>query len=200
MQTANLRAGSSIPSMEGATRQISSRMFKKPEYSNLLNQSSSRQVIWNALLPPRIFWQSIITRAILSKPDRNHTEDPTSTEPVAAPGGEHTDIGWEVYPSGLFEILSRVYWTYKPAEIIISENGASYADGPDEDGHIHDQRRIDYLRAHIQQVGKAIQTGIPVNGYYLWSLMDNFEWSMGYSQRFGISACGLSNPKTDPQG
>jgi len=120
------------------------------------------------------------------KAGSKHAKDPTSTEHVATLAGEHTDIGWEVYPSGLFEILSRVYWTYKPAEIIISENGASYADGLDEDGHIHDQRRIDYLRAHIQQVGKAIQTGIPVNGYYLWSLMDNFEWSMGYSQRFGI--------------
>jgi beta-glucosidase len=120
------------------------------------------------------------------KANPNHSEDPSRFEFGSNPSVPRTDIGWEVYPPGLYEVIARVHNDYRPQEIIISENGASYADGPDSDGSVHDQRRIDYLDAHIRQVGKAIEAGIPVSGYYLWSLMDNFEWSMGYSQRFGI--------------
>jgi len=97
-----------------------------------------------------------------------------------------TDMGWELYPQGLFEILERVNRDYQPRQLMVTENGASYADGPDENGRVHDQRRIDYLQTHIYQIWLAIQAGIPVNGYLVWSLMDNFEWARGYSQRFGI--------------
>ena len=68
---------------------------------------------------------------------------------------------------------------------MVTENGASYSDGPDEVGRVRDQRRIDYLHTHIYEVWKAIQAGIPVTAYLQWSLMDNFEWARGYSQRFG---------------
>ena len=95
-------------------------------------------------------------------------------------------MGWEIFPFGLYELLSRVYWEYKPAELIISENGASYSDGPDAAGRICDVRRTAYLHSHIVAVGRAIQSGVPVTGYYQWSLMDNFEWAFGYTQRFGM--------------
>ena len=96
-----------------------------------------------------------------------------------------TDMGWELYPQGLFEILERINREYHPKQLMVTENGASYADGPDEHGKVHDQRRIDYLQSHLQVVWQAIQAGIPVTGYLQWSLMDNFEWARGYSQRFG---------------
>ena len=96
-----------------------------------------------------------------------------------------TEMGWELYPQGLFEILDRVNREYHPKQLMVTENGASYSDSPDETGRVRDQRRIDYLQTHIHQVWKAIQAGIPVTAYLQWSLMDNFEWARGYSQRFG---------------
>jgi beta-glucosidase len=120
------------------------------------------------------------------KANTTHPDNPESFEFGRDSKVERTDIGWEVYPQGLFEVLERVYRDYAPAEILITENGASYGDEPGKDGQVHDNKRIDYLRSHLEQVAKAIQAGIPVKGYYLWSLMDNFEWSLGYSQRFGI--------------
>lgn len=97
-----------------------------------------------------------------------------------------TDIGWEIYPQGLYETLCRMYFGYKPPEIIITENGAAYSDGPDETGAVRDRQRIEYLRSHITAAGRAIQAGVPLSGYYCWSLLDNFEWSFGYAQRFGL--------------
>ena len=97
-----------------------------------------------------------------------------------------TDMGWELYPQGLYEILVRTNRDYHPGQLMVTENGASYADEPDENGRIHDQRRIDYLDSHIRQIWQAIYAGVPVTGYLVWSLMDNFEWARGYSQRFGI--------------
>jgi beta-glucosidase len=96
-----------------------------------------------------------------------------------------TDMGWELYPQGLYDLLERINREYHPKQLMVTENGASYADGPDKNGKVHDQRRIDYLQNHIQMVWKAIQAGIPVTAYLQWSLMDNFEWARGYSQRFG---------------
>lgn len=97
-----------------------------------------------------------------------------------------TDMGWELYPQGLYELLERINREYHPKQILVTENGASYADGPDENGQVRDQRRIDYLQTHIHEVWKAIQAGITVRAYLLWSFMDNFEWSHGYAQRFGL--------------
>lgn len=112
--------------------------------------------------------------------------NPASVVRLSAPEDNQTEMGWEIFPFGLYETLSRIHWEYKPGEILVTENGASYSDGPDSNGNVHDDRRIGYLKDHIAAIGKAIQAGVPVTGYYLWSLMDNFEWSMGYSQRFGI--------------
>ncbi len=105
---------------------------------------------------------------------------------ISAEGNEHTEMGWEVYPPGFYNLLCRLHFDYRPASIIVTENGASYSDGPDERGRIADQRRLDYIRDHLAEVRRAMDAGVPMAGYFAWSLMDNFEWSFGYSQRFGM--------------
>lgn len=99
---------------------------------------------------------------------------------------EKTDIDWEVYPQGLYEFIERIDRDYHPKQIMVAENGASYGDGPDQTGRVRDQKRINYLQSHIQAVWQAIQDSMPVTAYLQWSLLDNFEWAKGYSQRFGI--------------
>ncbi|HEY5952186.1 MAG TPA: GH1 family beta-glucosidase [Kofleriaceae bacterium] len=104
-----------------------------------------------------------------------------------APKSEHTDIGWEVFPDGLAEILLRVHLEYRPRQLFVTENGASYATGPDDDGRIRDLARTRYLHEHLVAARRAILSGVPLAGYFAWSLMDNFEWAHGYRQRFGIT-------------
>jgi len=100
---------------------------------------------------------------------------------------EHwTEMGWEIYPQGLFEVLSWLYYEYKVNQIYVTENGCSFSDGPDENRRINDRRRINYLNDHLVAAKRAIDFGIPLAGYFIWSLMDNFEWDHGYSQRFGL--------------
>lgn len=99
---------------------------------------------------------------------------------------ERTDMGWEVYPKGLYDMLCRLHFEYQPAKIYVTENGASYADAPGVDGKVHDTRRIDYLRNHFIKAHEAMAAGAPLAGYFVWSLMDNFEWAKGYTERFGI--------------
>ena len=100
---------------------------------------------------------------------------------------EHwTEVDWEIYPDGLTNVLKRLYFNYQPRKIHVTENGASYSTPPDEKGNIHDEYRTNYLRTHFAAMYRAIQAGVPLAGYFVWSLMDNFEWSHGYSQRFGI--------------
>jgi beta-glucosidase len=98
----------------------------------------------------------------------------------------YTDVNWEIYPDGLFGLLSRVYFNYQPPKIYITENGASYAVGPDATGRVADLHRLNYLKRHFAAAQRAIQSGVPLAGYFVWSLMDNFEWAKGYEKRFGI--------------
>ena len=97
-----------------------------------------------------------------------------------------TEMDWEVYPDGLFATLCGWYFNYQMPKLYITENGASYSDGPGADGKVHDIHRVNYLKDHFAAAHRAIQAGVPLAGYFVWSLMDNFEWSHGYSQRFGI--------------
>ncbi len=100
-------------------------------------------------------------------------------------GNEYSGM-WEIYPEGMYETLKMV-WDYKPTcELMVTENGIPVPDGVDFDGRVRDERRVRYLRNHIAQVHRAVEDGIPVKGYFHWSLMDNFEWSLGYGQRFGL--------------
>jgi beta-glucosidase len=107
-------------------------------------------------------------------------------ENVANPDAQHTDMGWEVYPDGLHDVLVRVARDYEPAAIYITENGAAFPDVRVHDGAVHDIERTAYLESYIAAVGRAIAAGAPVKGYFVWSLLDNFEWGFGYSKRFGI--------------
>ncbi len=116
---------------------------------------------------------------------QDESED-TGVAPGPNPPPGFTEMGWEVTPAALTGYLERLHREYGPERIVVTENGASYSDAPDEDGRIRDERRIDYLRSHIGAVGDAVIAGAPVTGYFVWSLLDNFEWAHGYSQRFGL--------------
>jgi beta-glucosidase len=98
----------------------------------------------------------------------------------------YTDMDWEVYPDGLHQLLVRVNRDYAPQAIYITENGAAFGDVLGHDGRVHDPERTAYLQSHIAAVSQAIKEGAPVRGYFVWSLLDNFEWAFGYSKRFGI--------------
>lgn len=102
-----------------------------------------------------------------------------------APEGDYTEMGWEVYPQGIYEILERVDKDYGPLPLYITENGAAFPDKLEGD-RVHDSRRIDYLEKHIKMLHHALEKGIPLKGYYIWTLMDNFEWGYGFTKRFGI--------------
>lgn len=105
---------------------------------------------------------------------------------VRIEGSEYTEMGWEVYPDGLYELLTRLNRDYKVHEFYITENGAAFKDEITPDGKVHDERRLSYLREHFLRAHKAIQDGVPLKGYFVWSLMDNFEWAHGYTKRFGV--------------
>lgn len=102
------------------------------------------------------------------------------------PTGPLTAMGWNIDPAGLTEVLVRLGRRYPDVPLVITENGAAFDDRVDDDGSIHDRNRIDYLVDHLHATADAIDAGADVRGYFLWSLMDNFEWSWGCTRRFGI--------------
>jgi beta-glucosidase len=105
-----------------------------------------------------------------------------------APGiTEKTDIGWDIYPQGFYQILVRMARESGSLPIEITENGASYNTAPDAQEHIRDSARVAYLKSHLVALAQAIRAGVPVRAYHCWSLMDNFEWAEGFSQRFGVT-------------
>jgi beta-glucosidase len=122
--------------------------------------------------------------------------DAAATEPSPFPGSEDvefvhgdvplTQMGWAVDPAGLVEVLGRVHEQAGPLPLYITENGAAFPDEVSSDGAVHDVERTAYLRSHLQSCYRAIEAGVPLRGYFVWSLMDNFEWAHGYSKRFGI--------------
>ena len=105
---------------------------------------------------------------------------------VTWPDVERTQMGWEVYPQGLRDLLIDFNSRYKLPPIYITENGMSSADEV-VDGRVHDAQRIRFLESHLLAVNEAIEAGVKVDGYFIWSLMDNFEWAFGYERRFGIT-------------
>ncbi len=102
------------------------------------------------------------------------------------PEGEYTAMDWEVFPQGLTDLLVRVERDYHPGALYITENGCAYEDELTLEGRVHDPKRTAYLRSHFAAAHKAISQGVPLKGYFVWSLLDNFEWAYGYSRRFGI--------------
>jgi beta-glucosidase len=104
----------------------------------------------------------------------------------AAPAVPTTGMGWEVAPESLYELLLRIANEYGDIPILITENGSAYDDPPPTNGIVEDPERAAYLRDHIDAVGRAAASGVNVQGYFAWSLLDNFEWEHGYEKRFGI--------------
>ncbi|MDQ0483968.1 GH1 family beta-glucosidase [Guptibacillus hwajinpoensis] len=96
-----------------------------------------------------------------------------------------TDIGWPIYSDGFYNVLTDLHETYGDVPIYITENGACY-NHEVEDGRVHDKERTDYLKQHLTALHRAIKSGVPIKGYIVWSLLDNFEWAFGYEKRFGI--------------
>ncbi len=101
--------------------------------------------------------------------------------------GPKTDLGWEVWPKALYDMVMRITHDYNRPVIEITESGCSYNDGPDSSGVIRDARRISYHRDYLAALARSIADGADVRGYHAWSLMDNFEWAEGFSQRFGLA-------------
>lgn len=101
-------------------------------------------------------------------------------------GEDFTEMGWGINPSGIHDILVRLNLDYGNIPIYITENGAAFRDLVNRYGEVDDENRIDYLHKYLSAVSEAIEDGVPVNGYFLWSFMDNFEWAHGYTKRFGM--------------
>jgi beta-glucosidase len=100
-------------------------------------------------------------------------------------GLPRTEMGWEIDASGLRDVLVRLHREYPPVPLYVTENGAAF---PDErsNGRVHDPDRIAYLEAHFRAAEEAIAQGVDLRGYFVWTLMDNFEWAFGYTKRFGL--------------
>jgi beta-glucosidase len=109
-----------------------------------------------------------------------------------------TAMDWEIYPRGLTGLLTTLHHEYDLPPVYITENGAAFNDRMDH-GRVHDTDRIDYLRGHIGAVADAMDRGVPVAGYMVWSLMDNFEWSSGYAKRFGIVHVDYATQQRTPK-
>ena len=102
-------------------------------------------------------------------------------------------------PDGLRHTLLDLHQTYAPREIVISENGAAYPDTVEDGGEVRDQRRLEYLARHVAAAGDALRAGVPLTGYYVWSLLDNYEWSLGYSRRFGLVHVDFASQRRTPK-
>ena len=118
---------------------------------------------------------------------------------MTAPLWGYTEMGWGVYPAGLAAILLSFKENYGNPRMFICENGCATIDTPAEDGVIYDGQRIHYLRAHLLAVHDALQAGVNLQGYYVWSFMDNFEWAHGYNPRFGLVQVDYPTGKRQPK-
>ena len=115
-------------------------------------------------------------------------------EAVEGPG-KKTEMGWEIWPEALYELLKRIKKEYTDKPLYITENGAAFKDEVTEDEKIHDLNRIEYIKEHLKAALKFIEEGGNLKGYFAWSLLDNFEWAHGYSKRFGIVYVDFNNQK-----
>jgi beta-glucosidase len=178
------------------------RWFLDPLYGRGYPEDMIRTYVQEGVLPGRPEWllpgdlEAIATptdflgvnyyyRQVV-RSDRLSEDENAPRTVIEAPRAEWTEMDWEVYPQGMWELLVRLHLDYAPSRLYITENGASWSDGPDEDGRIADHRRTAYLRDHLAACHRAIADGVPLAGYFAWSLLDNFEWQHGYRQRFGL--------------
>ncbi|WP_298194685.1 GH1 family beta-glucosidase [Metallibacterium sp.] len=136
---------------------------------------------------------------------RSITRDAPEAWPVRAgrvpqPQGTYTETSWEVFPQGLTDTLQWIRERYDNPPVYITENGAAFYDPPvAENGRVVDSLRVDYLRKHIGAVHTAIAAGSDIRGYFAWSLMDNFEWSLGFAKRFGLVHVNYATQQRTPK-
>ena len=118
---------------------------------------------------------------------------------VTAPMWGHTEVGWGVNPSGLTDVLLKVKNEYGNPPVYITENGCAAQDHSDANGFVQDRERVAYLRRHLIAAHDALEAGANLKGYFVWSLMDNFEWTSGYRPRFGIIHVDYDTQKRTPK-
>jgi beta-glucosidase len=155
--------------------EIFSRRFKMPD-----QEDGDLQVISE---PMDFLGINNYTRVLV---ESTGVADDFMGNPINPPDQEYTEMGWEVYPEGLYELLARVHRDYGPLPLYVTENGSAFDDQLSKDGTVDDPRRINYLQGYLLACWRAIEEGVPLKGYYAWSLLDNFEWAFGYSKRFGL--------------
>lgn len=115
----------------------------------------------------------------------DHSKWPTNLSAVNV-GKDKTEMGWEINPTGLHDLLVYLHKEYNGVKIIITENGAAFNDMVNREGKVEDENRLDYLYNYLEQASLAIKEGVNLAGYYVWSFLDNYEWAYGYAKRFGI--------------
>ena len=130
---------------------------------------------------------------------RARSDRPFDWEIGALPGSDQTQMDWHIAPDGLRDTLIDLHRTYAPREIVVTENGAAYPDTVDPDGRIRDGARRDYLARHVAAAAEALVAGVPLTGYHVWSLLDNYEWSLGYSRRFGLVHVDFATGRRTPK-
>ncbi len=130
----------------------------------------------NIAVPIDFLGVNYYTRSVISA-DKSWT--------ASSSGLEITEMGWEIYPQGLTELLVRMHRDYAIPPLYVTENGGAFKDVL-EGGRVHDTGRTRYIQQHISAVAEAMRQGVRMQGYMVWSLMDNFEWASGYEKRFGI--------------
>ncbi|MEV4349227.1 GH1 family beta-glucosidase [Actinoplanes sp. NPDC049596] len=125
---------------------------------------------------------------VSAKPGTPAALDQPGSEGIAyrEPNGPVTDMNWLIEPASLTAHLKRIHEDYPGTPLMITENGAAYPEGPSADGEVHDTRRVEYLDGHLRACHDALAAGVDLRGYFVWSLMDNFEWAEGYRKRFGV--------------
>jgi beta-glucosidase len=116
---------------------------------------------------------------------RHCPEDWLGFAGVEEPAAPRTTMDWAIRPEGLYRVITQAHDRYKLPALYITENGAAFDDHV-QDKAVHDQSRKEYLKSHVAAVLQARDEGVPVQGYFVWSFLDNFEWALGYSKRFGI--------------
>ncbi|HEY7132345.1 MAG TPA: GH1 family beta-glucosidase [Candidatus Limnocylindrales bacterium] len=130
---------------------------------------------------------------------RARTDRPFDWEIGPASGSEQTQMDWHVAPDGLRDTLLELHRTYAPREIVVTENGAAYPDRVDEDGRVRDEARQAYLARHVAAAADALRAGVPLTGFHVWSVLDNYEWSLGYGRRFGLVHVDFGDLRRTPK-
>ena len=145
--------------------------------------------------PLDFFGMNYYQRTIIAAAEPSKNRPGVDLTDSGGTDGPKTDMGWEIWPDGFYELLMRISREYKSTPMEITENGASYLDGPDSHGKIPDTRRVEYLRGYLSALGRAMKDGANIRGYHCWSLLDNFEWAEGYTQRFGLAYVDFRDQK-----